>query len=707
MPDVDLSDLLPDILPARTEPQFGSVMDKTFGSGKWRETSGYRTPAAENALRRQGAGTVPAGQLSSHSVGTPETPGARDVVVDGMTPEQVASRLKAAGAKFRHFFPEAAKGTQGAHLHIDTDLSPDPVDLSDLVTPAKPAAPPQPAPAPAPAAAAPRGALQTLASAFGDVPAEVAKQTGAALDAGLAHTRQPFKNTGSLGGNVAEGAGRLGQNLLDDLGIAGAPVSGILTSVLGRPVNNVLRQASGGKLGVDPGVVGDLASIAVPVTGEIGLANDARKLAKAEGIGIDVARKIIAERKAAPAVAKAATETIKPGAAEVPADAAAAHKARVDRLAAKDVKMTPGQIKGGAARRNEEADKSHPLKAQATIEAEDAAIRSFNRATYNEVLEPLGVKFTDKDVPDHIIGTEGIDKLHRTVSDSYNPLLPHMRAVPDKPLTARLAEIRHESGPLLGPYEKSLESVIDQRVLKRFGPEGMDGHTWKLVQGDLSTLSRKFHASTDPTHHMLADAIDDVNEALTENTQRHSDPAIVEKLKKSNAAWARLVRVEGAAANRATSGGTFTVGDLMAAIKRGDSSGRKSDFARGRALMQDFASDANAVLPNRLPDSGTAYRSSRNGMGAAAGAGLGAHVGGPPGAVAGFAAGKALDEAVSPVVNQVARHLIKNKAEKLLRPKADPALKRSRLSPDALRQAVGVTGAARTVTDPGDQPDQR
>ena len=37
---------------------FASLMDETFGRGRWRQTSGYRSPAKEDALRAGGAGTV-------------------------------------------------------------------------------------------------------------------------------------------------------------------------------------------------------------------------------------------------------------------------------------------------------------------------------------------------------------------------------------------------------------------------------------------------------------------------------------------------------------------------------------------------------------------------------------------------------------------------------------------------------------------------
>ena len=54
--------------------RFRAMMDRVFGSGRWRETSGYRSLAQENALRKEGAGAVPAGRvLSCRSPSTPSS----------------------------------------------------------------------------------------------------------------------------------------------------------------------------------------------------------------------------------------------------------------------------------------------------------------------------------------------------------------------------------------------------------------------------------------------------------------------------------------------------------------------------------------------------------------------------------------------------------------------------------------------------------
>ncbi len=98
---------------------FRSTMDRVFGPGEWRQTSGYRTPAQEDALRRQGAGTVPAGHLSRHSTGSTAEPGAYDVVVGGMSSQSAAAKLRRSGQSFAKVVAERAHGPQGPHLHIE------------------------------------------------------------------------------------------------------------------------------------------------------------------------------------------------------------------------------------------------------------------------------------------------------------------------------------------------------------------------------------------------------------------------------------------------------------------------------------------------------------------------------------------------------------------------------------------------------------
>lgn len=99
--------------------RFTALMDSVFGSKAWRETGGFRTAKRENELRAQGALTVAEGAKSAHSIGKPEAPGAYDLVVNDLTPEQAARKLRVSKAPLKVIYPEAAHGSEGPHLHVE------------------------------------------------------------------------------------------------------------------------------------------------------------------------------------------------------------------------------------------------------------------------------------------------------------------------------------------------------------------------------------------------------------------------------------------------------------------------------------------------------------------------------------------------------------------------------------------------------------
>jgi hypothetical protein len=112
---------------------FQTTMDKVFGQGRWRQTSGYRTQAQENALRRHGAGTVAPGHISRHSLGDVDAPSAYDAVVYQMSAASAAARLRRAGGPFSRVLAEGAHGGQGPHLHIELATTADQATPPDTV----------------------------------------------------------------------------------------------------------------------------------------------------------------------------------------------------------------------------------------------------------------------------------------------------------------------------------------------------------------------------------------------------------------------------------------------------------------------------------------------------------------------------------------------------------------------------------------------
>jgi hypothetical protein len=93
------------------------------------------------------------------------------------------------------------------------------------------------------------------------------------------------------------------------------------------------------------------------------------------------------------------------------------------------------------------------------------------------------------------------------------------------------------------------------------------------------------------------------------------NPTVAKELSNINSSYAMLTRIENAANRNVESGGVFTPRDLLAAVKKGDTSARDRTFARGDALFQKWAEAANKVLPKKLQEG------SNTGLGLTAGAG--------------------------------------------------------------------------------------
>ena len=86
----------------------------SLGPG-YRDTSDYRSEAKERQLGAEGAGV--ARGISNHSRGTPQAPGAHDIVPTGDW-NQALDRLRAlTGVK--DAFIESAHGPEGRHIHVD------------------------------------------------------------------------------------------------------------------------------------------------------------------------------------------------------------------------------------------------------------------------------------------------------------------------------------------------------------------------------------------------------------------------------------------------------------------------------------------------------------------------------------------------------------------------------------------------------------
>jgi hypothetical protein len=272
----------------------------------------------------------------------------------------------------------------------------------------------------------------------------------------------------------------------------------------------------------------------------------------------------------------------------------------VRRLHDAGVELTPGQVVGGAAQRVEDQLTSFPLGIDA---ARRRGIESFNRAVADEVLAPLGLQ-APRDVP---AGRDLLQAVERTIQSAYDDALSRIPPLrPDAEFAQRLSEIA-ATRFLTPAAQQQFREAITQRVLPRLQSDTIDPQAFQTVTSELGSLARSYQGSSETALRELADAFRSTREAFFDLLARRS-PEAAQRIQAANNAYAGLTRMQAAAAMQGATEGIFTPAQFSHAVRQADPSLRHTAYARGDALLQELSDAARAVLPQTVPDSGTAGR---------------------------------------------------------------------------------------------------
>ena len=279
------------------------------------------------------------------------------------------------------------------------------------------------------------------------------------------------------------------------------------------------------------------------------------------------------------------------------------------------VPLTPGQILGGAAARTEAKLTSVPFLGDMIKNGQQRAVQGFNQATYDQVLAPLGQKYSGP------IGNEGVANVQKTISNAYDDALSKLTFHADPQFTTDMANLGGMAQSLPAAQQSQFLSIIKNQIAGKLSPQGtMDGQTLKGVQSELGRISKGLTGDPSYDNQQLGQAVAQVKN-LVEGALPRSNPAdAVSDLANANAAYANFVRLRGAAGSQGAmnNDGVFTAGQLNNAVRGADKSAGKGATATGNALMQDFSSAGQSVLGSKYPDSGTPGRSLLALMGPAA-----------------------------------------------------------------------------------------
>lgn len=303
-------------------------------------------------------------------------------------------------------------------------------------------------------------------------------------------------------------------------------------------------------------------------------------------------------------------------------------------LMAEGVTPTIGQILGGGYKRFEEGLTSIPVIGDFIKSAQGRAVEQLNTAAFNRALTPIGQR-----LPANTTGREAVQFVSDSLDDAYNSLLPRMTVQADPVFGAEIGNLRQmvQQGAIDPNAVRAFDRFLDTNVVNKFqGQQAITGQTLKQIQSDLRERINLLSASTDADQRLMGQALQEVQDQFRQLVIR-SNPQNAAELRAIDTGYANFKRAQRASGMTGAEEGIFSPAQLQNAVRAMDRSKDKSRFATGQALMQDLSETGKVVLGNKLPDSGTPYRSlaALIASGGAAGAGY-------PTLAAGMLAGPAL-----------------------------------------------------------------
>lgn len=387
------------------------------------------------------------------------------------------------------------------------------------------------------------------------------------FDALVSNNEREYQARRSAAGESGFDGWRMAGNVISPANLALASRLPVAASLSGR---------------VGTGMVGGGVSAAMnPVTD----GDFATEKAKQIGLGV-------AFGGAVPAVTGAAARMISPNASK---------NQQLNLLRAQGVKPTVGQSLGGWANTVEEKMQSLPVVGDAIAYARGRAREQFNNAAINRAVAPIGKKVEGS-------GAEAIAKAHDLLSDAYTrgkAALGHFTV--DGTARTELQTLKQMANSLQ-PKERRIFQHLWDTVDSEITPNGSvlaDG--FKRIDSKLGGEAAKFSGASDVYQQKLGEALKEFQRIIVDNAKR-GNPQAAKLIKDADKGWANLVRIEGASVGAKNSGGVFTPGQLMTAVRGADKSVRDNATAQGKALMQDLAGAGQSVLGNKVSDSGTAGR---------------------------------------------------------------------------------------------------
>jgi hypothetical protein len=276
------------------------------------------------------------------------------------------------------------------------------------------------------------------------------------------------------------------------------------------------------------------------------------------------------------------------------------------------VRLTPGEMIGGYAKRAEDAAGSIPFLGQMIRNRQGDSMQSLNRAVYDRALAPVTRSTPTARVPAHTeVGHDAIQHMTDALGDRYDVIVPRMRAAFDPQLDAAIRNISDTLPQSVRPQfadaiRRHVASVIDRTT-----PTGdINGRgLQRAFQGLRREAQRLQTAQGGHAYdYDLGEALNQTHDAMMQAAGRYTPARTMNAFRRLNEAYGNFAVVRDAASRTGSEMGQFGPTQLHAAVRAGDKSAGKGATARGTARMEELSAPAKSVMTRRVGDSGTPER---------------------------------------------------------------------------------------------------
>jgi len=275
---------------------------------------------------------------------------------------------------------------------------------------------------------------------------------------------------------------------------------------------------------------------------------------------------------------------------------------KVGLLNKEGVDTTVGQTLGGAAKTVEDKLTSVPVLGDMITKRRAEGYAQFNEAAINRALDPVG-----ETLPKGLDPHQAVAHARKTLGGKYDALLGKMKGAVDPDFQAEVGELFQMVDTLPPEMQRYFKKIVEREVNRRITPAGtFSGQSLKDIESALGTEATSF-ANASGFESKLGDAVGALQESFRSMVARQN-PDYARSLKNINKGYANFKIVQNAAGKVGADEGQFTPAQLQNAVRWADKSKDKRAFAEGDARMQDLSGAGKAILPSKIPDSGTAGR---------------------------------------------------------------------------------------------------